>query len=124
MLDELSQQLLSVLDRLDHVDDYRLRLRIIDALFRISVQRCRLLGLFTHPHRYDQWWRRDVPSERWLWLQLEARRLEAAVQIPAPRPRPQPARLADVAVLRPPVMADGPPSSAEVRELLRRCAAA
>jgi hypothetical protein len=45
MLGELSQHLWAVLDRLDLFDNSRLR--IVDALFRVSVQRCRLLGLFT-----------------------------------------------------------------------------
>jgi hypothetical protein len=62
--------------------DARAFFRIIDALFAVLVRRCQLRGLFTHPYRYDTWWRRDVPFDVWTHLHLQANRLEREARIP------------------------------------------
>jgi hypothetical protein len=59
----------------DLVMETRRTFRIIDSLLRVVVARCRLLGLFTHPYRFDLWYRRDVPTGIWLHLQREANHL-------------------------------------------------
>jgi hypothetical protein len=50
--------------------------KVLDALFRVSVQRCRLHGMFVHPWRYDQWYRRDVPLRSWSGLHRLSAELE------------------------------------------------
>lgn len=62
--------------------DARAFFRIIDALLAVLVLRCQLRGLFTHPYRYDTWWRRDVPFDVWAQLHLQANRLEREARIP------------------------------------------
>jgi hypothetical protein len=73
--------------------DARAFFRIIDALLAVLVRRCQLRGLFTHPYRYDTWWRRDVPFDVWAQLHLQANRLEREARIPvrwrAPKRAPQ-----------------------------------
>jgi hypothetical protein len=80
----------------------RVYLRIIDALFRVSVERCRLHGLFVHPWRCDQWWRRDVPMRSWWDLHRLSAELERQARVPQ-RFRPTMALkgLAPVVRLRP-----------------------
>jgi hypothetical protein len=56
--------------------------KVMDALFRVSVQRCRLHGLFVHPWRYDQWYRRDVPLRSWSGLHRLSAELERQARIP------------------------------------------
>lgn len=66
----------------DPMADHRPWNRIRVALFRVTVQRCRLWGRFVHPWRHDHLWRRDVPVEVWLHLQLQANRLERETRVP------------------------------------------
>lgn len=65
--------------------DARVHMRIFDTLFRVSLVRCRLHGLFVHPWRCDQWWRRDVPFDAWVHPQRQANRLEREARIPLRR---------------------------------------
>lgn len=62
--------------------DTRAFCRIVDALFAVLVRRCQLRGLFTHPYRYDLWWRSDAPVREWADLHLQANRLEREARIP------------------------------------------
>ncbi|HET9255762.1 MAG TPA: hypothetical protein VFO16_11230 [Pseudonocardiaceae bacterium] len=84
--------------------DARAFFRILDALFAVLVRRCQLRGLFTHPYRYDTWWRRDVPFAVWAHLHLQANRLEREARIPVrwrALKRVPRAELVSVAPLRP-----------------------
>jgi hypothetical protein len=56
--------------------------KVLDALFRVSVQRCRLHGMFVHPWRYDQWYREDVPLRSWWDLHRLSAQLERQARIP------------------------------------------
>jgi hypothetical protein len=56
--------------------------KVLDALFRVSVQRCRLHGMFVHPWRYDQWYREDVPLRSWWDLHRLSAELERQARIP------------------------------------------
>jgi hypothetical protein len=84
--------------------DTRAFVRVIDALLAVLVRRCQLRGLYTHPYRYDLWWRRDVPVREWAQLRLQADRLEREARIPlrwrAPKRAPQ-GELLPVVPLRP-----------------------
>jgi hypothetical protein len=56
--------------------------KVLDAMFRVSVQRCRLHGMFVHPWRCDQWYRRDVPLRSWWDLHRLSAELERQARIP------------------------------------------
>jgi hypothetical protein len=56
--------------------------KVLDALFRVSVQRCQLHGMFVHPWRYDQWYREDVPLRSWWDLHRLSAELEHQASVP------------------------------------------
>jgi hypothetical protein len=56
--------------------------KVLDALFRVSVQRCQLHGMFVHPWRYDQGYREDVPPRSWWDLHRLSAQLERQARIP------------------------------------------
>lgn len=62
--------------------DHRAYFKVMDALWRVNLRRCRLWGLFTHPWRYDQWYRRDVPVRLWWDLHRQSAELERQARIP------------------------------------------
>jgi hypothetical protein len=71
-------------------------------MVRVSVQRCRLHGMFVHPWRYDQWYRRDVLLRSWWDLHRLSAELEHQARIPLRFRSPTVARgLALVVELRP-----------------------
>lgn len=111
---EASEQLLEVYRRLsillelhrpsDPVADCRAWFRIFDAMFRVTDQRCRLHGLYTHPWRYDRWSRRDMPLLVRVQLEWRADQLEREARIPVRWRAPKcalSAELAPAVTLRP-----------------------
>ncbi|MGH4010664.1 MAG: hypothetical protein ACRDTH_21300 [Pseudonocardiaceae bacterium] len=139
-VNEIDEQLREVQQRLwdlmehqsytgETATDARAFVRIIDALLAVLVRCCQLRGLFTHPYRYDTWWRRDVPPAVWLVLQRQAHRLEREARIPlrwrAPKRTPR-AELVSVAPVRPgetPLVDIDALVPASVRRLLDQTAA-
>jgi hypothetical protein len=76
--------------------------KVLDAMVRVSVQRCRLHGMFVHPWRYDQWYRQDVPLRPWWELHRLSAELERQARIPLRLRSPTVGGdLAPVVVLRP-----------------------
>jgi hypothetical protein len=106
--------------------EWRAFFKVLDTLFRVSVQRCRLHGMFVHPWRYDQWYRRDVPLCTWWDLHRLSAELERQARIPLRFRSPTVGGdLAPVVVLRPvPELDVGMESSvpASVRALLAEVA--
>jgi hypothetical protein len=74
--------------------------KVLDALFRVSVQRCQLHGMFVHSWRYDQWYREDVPLRFWWDLHRLSAELERQARIALRSPTAA-GGLAPVVVLRP-----------------------
>lgn len=64
----------------------RLILRLIDTALRVSHARCTLWDMYTHPYRYDLWWRSAPPAAVW-WSRVEADQLGRDATIPPARPR-------------------------------------
>jgi hypothetical protein len=62
--------------------EWRAYFKVMDALLRVSLVRCRLWDLFTHPWRYDQWYRQDVPMRSWWDLHRLSAELERQASIP------------------------------------------
>jgi hypothetical protein len=82
--------------------EWRAFYKILDAMVRVSVQRCRLLGMFVRPWRYDQWYREDVPLWSWWDLHRLSAELERQARIPPRLRSPTVAGdLAPVVPLRP-----------------------
>lgn len=101
---DVQRRLLILLERYESNTGQREYLRIFDALFRVVEQRCRVHGLFVHPWRCDQWWRRDMPPDAWAHLQWQANRLEREARIPLRWRQPStatPRELAPIIPLRP-----------------------
>jgi hypothetical protein len=78
----LEQSELRVLETLEG----RAFFKVLDAMVRLSVQRCRLHGMFVHPWRYDQWYREDVPLRSWWDLHRLSAELERQAAHPAAVP--------------------------------------
>jgi hypothetical protein len=74
----LEQSELRVLETLEG----RAFFKVLDAMVRLSVQRCRLHGMFVHPWRYDQWYQEDVPLRSWWDLHRLSAELERQARIP------------------------------------------
>jgi hypothetical protein len=74
----LEQSELRVLETLEG----RAFFKVLDAMVRLSVQRCRLHGMFVHPWRYDQWYLEDVPLRSWWDLHRLSAELERQARIP------------------------------------------
>lgn len=106
--------------------EYRTYSRVMSALFRLSVERCRLWGLHVHPWRYDKWYRRDVPVGAVWRLHALSAVLEQQARIPLRfRSAPVVEVLAEVVPLR--LVAELPAEVAEmvpasVRRLLTEAA--
>jgi hypothetical protein len=100
-LQELERRLLVWLEqaqpRVLETLECRVYFQVMDALFRVSVRRCRLWGLVTHPYR------RDVPVHAWWDLHRLSVELEHRARIPPSRLRSAMALkvLAPVLSLRP-----------------------
>jgi hypothetical protein len=103
-LQELEWRMLAWLERNEALEtlERRAYFTVVNALSRVSVQRCRLWGLFTQPWRYDQWFRRDVPLCSWWELHRLSAELERQARIPPRYRSPTVAEdLAPVVPLRP-----------------------
>lgn len=137
---EASEQLLDVQRRLfvllelhrpsDPFADHRVWCRIVDALLRVTDQRCRLHGLYTHPWRYDHWSRRDMPLLVRVQLEWRAAQLERQARVPVRWRAPKcalSAELAPAVTLRPAerrrANVDSSLVPASVRQLLDQLAA-
>ncbi len=85
-LQELERRMLAWLEQNEvralEILECRAYFKVVNALCRVSVQRCRLWGLFTHPWRCDQWYRRDVPMCSWWDLHRLSAELERQARIP------------------------------------------
>ena len=103
-LQELQRRMLAWLEQNEALETLQRRtyFKVVNALSRVSVQRCRLWGLFTQPWRYDQWYRRDLPQCSWWDLHRLSAKLERQTRIPPRYRSPTVAEdLAPVVPLRP-----------------------